>query len=286
MLTAPIIAFSQQNGNTDGIKKLFFPSGKLSSEGNMINGKPDGYWKTYFESGQLKSEGNRKNFKLEGPWKFYSENGILLNEINYSEGRKNGIQKTNYIDGTIKSVENFSNERRDGEAKYYNEQGILTKTIPFVEGVENGIAKEYGLDGIVITLTTYRNGYINKQEFINRKDKEGLKQGLWKELYSNSQTKWDGNYTDDKKNGMFREFTPDGRIIKREEYVNGVFVKNEERQEDIKLDIKREFYPNGNNKKIGSFYKDIAEGTTRDYALDGKITSSRIYRKGDRKSVV
>jgi antitoxin component YwqK of YwqJK toxin-antitoxin module len=274
------LASAQQAENPEAIHKLYFPSGKLSSEGSMKNGKPDGYWKTYFENGQLKSEGNRKDFKLDGSWKFYSETGILLNDINYAEGRKNGYHNTYYPDGTIKSSENFNKDRRDGDGKYYDERGNLSKQIPYVEGVENGIAKEFGPDGTIITLTTYRNGYINKQEFINRKDKAGLKQGLWKELYSNSQTKWDGNYTDDKKNGTFREFSPDGRVIKREEYLNGEFVKNEERQEDIKLDIKREFYPNGNNKRIGSYYKDVAEGTTRDYSIEGKITSSRIYRKG------
>lgn len=271
---------AQEGTHSPEFTQLFFPSGKLSSEGEMKNGKPNGYWKTYYENGQLKSEGNRKDFKLDSSWKFYSEAGILLNEIRYSEGRKNGLYQIYYPQGNLKSSENFKNDRRDGECRYYGEKGNLFKLVPFVDGVENGMAKEFGEDSLMITLTTYRNGYINKQEFINRRDKMGLKQGVWKELYGNLQTRWDGNYTDDKKNGIFREFTPDGRIVKREEYVNGEFVKNEERQEDIKLDIKREFYPNGSNKRIGSYYKDIAEGTSRDYSEEGKITSSQIYRKG------
>ena len=59
----PVTSIAQQT--KDGYNKLYYPNGKISSEGTIRNGKPDGYWKNYYENGKLKSEGNRKDFKLD-----------------------------------------------------------------------------------------------------------------------------------------------------------------------------------------------------------------------------
>ena len=68
----------------DGYRKFYYPSGKISSEGNFVNDKPDGTWKSYYENGVLKSEGDRKNTILEGVWKFYDEKGHQSSEHHYS----------------------------------------------------------------------------------------------------------------------------------------------------------------------------------------------------------
>src|SRR3569832_2894161 len=82
-LTAGFEMHAQQEVKQNGHNVFYYPSGKISSEGEMKNGKPAGYWKSFYENGQLKSEGNRENFKLEGPWKFYSEKGVITSELNY-----------------------------------------------------------------------------------------------------------------------------------------------------------------------------------------------------------
>ena len=68
-----ILLFVHASGLWAQYVKYTYPSGVVSSEGNMVNGKPDGYWKTYYPDGGLKTEGNRMNFKLDSTWFFYRE---------------------------------------------------------------------------------------------------------------------------------------------------------------------------------------------------------------------
>src|SRR5580704_10156681 len=110
----------------DGYNKLYYPNGKLSSEGTIKNGKPDGYWKNYYENGKLKSEGNRKDFKLDSLWKFYIEKGLLYLIYTYKEGKKTGFKYTykpqlkDSSKGMLASKENYSGDTLQGNAYYYD----------------------------------------------------------------------------------------------------------------------------------------------------------------------
>ena len=88
LITGHLHLKGQENRlNQNGFNKFFYPSGQVSSEGNMVDGKPDGYWKTYYVSGVLKSEGNRKNNLLDSVWVFYSLSADTLKKINYLYGK-------------------------------------------------------------------------------------------------------------------------------------------------------------------------------------------------------
>ena len=78
----------------EGYNKLYYPNGKISSEGTIKDGKPDGYWINYYENGKIKSEGNRRDFKLDSLWKFYTEKGLLYLMYTYKAGKKNGYKYT------------------------------------------------------------------------------------------------------------------------------------------------------------------------------------------------
>jgi len=86
VIALPFTSIAQET--KEGYNKLYYPNGKISSEGNISNGKPDGYWKNYYENGQLKSEGNRKDYKLDSTWKFYNEKGLLYLVYTYKNGKK------------------------------------------------------------------------------------------------------------------------------------------------------------------------------------------------------
>ena len=85
-ISLPFISNAQQT--KEGYNKLYYPNGKISSEGIIKDGKPDGYWKNYYENGKLKSEGNRKDFKLDSLWKFYTGKGLLYLIYTYKEGKE------------------------------------------------------------------------------------------------------------------------------------------------------------------------------------------------------
>ena len=126
------------------------------------------------------SEGNRKNFQLDSTWKFYNEQGVLTSEYFYGEGKKNGIKKLfNSESQKLVSEENFVNDVKQGYTFFYKED-YKHKEVPFVNGKEEGIGREFSKDSLILTITVYKNGYVTREEKINRKDKFGKKQGNWK----------------------------------------------------------------------------------------------------------
>jgi uncharacterized protein len=273
-------AYAQKEPNPNGYNVFYFPNGKISSEGNMKGGKPDGYWKSYYENGQLKSEGNRLNFKLDSTWKFYNDKGVLTSQLNYKEGIRHGIQRTFYeTTGQVQSEEIDSMGIKSGLAKFYREDGSLEKTIPYVNGVEHGMAREFAEDGRLILATTYRNGYFQKEEKINRIDKLGMKQGIWKEFYENDQPKSEGNYKDDKRDGIFKQYSMDGRVINKEEWRNGELLIAQKKEEE-KFEVKRQYYQTGATKIVGTYKKGVPEGVFRQYDEKGNLEGTKVYHAG------
>jgi len=267
-----------QDSTFTGYKKFFFSNGKVSSEGNLLNGKPDAYWKTYHENGNLKSEGNRVNFQLDGLWKFYNENGKISVEFNYRDGKKNGIKKVYDLETqNIVSEENFSNDVRDGKS-YYFKDGIKFKEVPFVNGKEEGLGREFDKNGLIQTITTYKKGFVNREEKINRTDKFGKKQGIWKEFYDEVNVHKEMKYRDDLLDGYYKEFSKDGNLILAEKYIEGVLQKNV--AELVKLDVKNTYHSNGRIKTSGTFNKGVPEGINRKYDENGKITGGELFKEG------
>jgi antitoxin component YwqK of YwqJK toxin-antitoxin module len=264
--------------NTNGPNKYFYPNGKVSSEGTMRDGKPDGYWKTYYETGKLKSEGNRRNFQLDSIWRFYTEDDKPSMEFSYKDGKKNGYKKTYNKDGKTDSEELYSDDVKQGPTNYYYKEGQLWKKIPFVKNREEGIAYEYAPDGTVITLIDYRAGFIRSQEKINRKDAAGLKQGLWREFYSEGKIKSEGHYTDDLKNGYFKDYDTAGNLVNTSKYEFGKLVKNA--PELAKLEVQVDYHSNGVRKFVGNFKNGIPEGVAREYDTTGHIINSQIFVDG------
>jgi uncharacterized protein len=267
-----------QDTSFTGYKKFYFPNGNVSSEGNLLTGKPDGYWKNYYENGKLKSEGNRKNFQLDGLWKFYNEKGKISVEFVYKEGRKNGIKIVYDVDSNlIISEENFKNDLRDGISYYYKE-GVKFKQVPFVNGKEEGTGMEYDKNGLILTITTYKKGFVNREEKINRTDKFGKKQGIWKEFYTDGSIHKEMKYRDDLLDGYYKEFAKDGNLILAQKYIEGVLQKNV--AELVKLDVKNTYHENGRIKTSGTSNKGVPEGIMRKYDDTGKIMGGELYKDG------
>ena len=269
---------AQDNTVVSNGKNVFYhENGKIASEGNMRNGNPDGYWKTYWETGELKSEGNRKNFELDSLWVFYDEAGKISLEINYLNGKKEGIRRT--IRESEILEENFSNDIKQGLTIYYYPDGKIMRTIPFENGLENGFAREFSPDGTVITMIEYRRGFVLDRENINRKDRNGLKQGKWKFFYASGKVKTEGVYRDDKRNGYFKEYDEKGLLTDVSKYVND--VRQEAPPELVKLDIRTDYYPDGKVKTRASYKGDVPEGVRREYAPGGEVVSAYTFSKGN-----
>ena len=278
MLFALISGYSYgQEVLPDGFTVFYHDNGQKSSEGIIKDGKPEGYWKTYNEIGVLVSEGNRKEHLLDSTWKFYDDNGILKMEINYREGKKNGTRIT-YLEKE-RIEEHFIDDLKQGISSYYYPDGQLKKTVQYVDGLEEGIAKEYAEDGRIIQLITYKKGFISNRERINRFDSEGKKHGNWKYFYENGVLKLECIYKHGLMNGYYKEYDEEGNLLAAYKYVDG--EKQEFVAELAKLEVKKEYYPDG-KVKIKATYNDEnkPEGVWREYNEEGEVEKSFIYKNG------
>lgn len=268
---------AQIDTSDPGFKKFYHDNGQVSSMGVIEDGKPNGYWKTFYTDGTLKSEGNRKNFKLDSTWKFYNENGNLSMIINYKEGNKHG-KKINYSDEEI-IKENLKNGVKDGWKKIYFKDSTLKRKVYFKKGKKDGYEKVYNKIGRLISLLKFDNGFLVSREFINRKDKQGRKQGTWKTFYPDGDIKFSGNYLDGKKNGIFKKYDKKGNLVSIEKYEKGDKVVEDKETADYK--IKRDFYESGEVKTKATFLDGKMDGVRREYDKNGNVIESYIMDEGN-----
>ena len=221
-----IIAYSQTDSNKLEFKTFYYPNGFKLSEGYFRNNQPDGYWITYFIDGKKKSEGNRKNFLLDSLWIFYAQNGDTTESINYLFGKKNGFYTKYYIKqdsstNSPKSKELFVDDKKQGFSYYFYNNGKIQYKIKCKDNIREGEAYEFDKEGNLTALLEYRNDFLINRTPVNRTDTKGQRTGTWVELHDNGKIKRQANYVNGLPNGVTKEFSPTGKIIKVDSYVNG-----------------------------------------------------------------
>ena len=256
--------------------KFYYPDSTVSSEGWMKGGNPEGYWKSYYPDGAIRTEGNRKNFLLDSIWKFYGSNGKVQSEITYRAGIKHGINRK-YLEDGIEEY-NYVADTIRGTASLTSYSGHILRTIPFENGKENGLAKLYDTFGIIIGTIEYVDGYPVKRDFINRTDKNGMKQGHWKTFWENGNLMIDGYYLNDKKDGFFKYYDKDANFLRIEKWANNILIEDDPQTKQ--LERKVDYHSNGKIKTIAYFFKGIPDGIRREYSPEGDVVKSYMFRNG------
>ncbi len=279
------INLNAQKINPNGYNKFTYQNGKISSEGYMKNGKPIGYWKSYYPNGTLKTEGNRKNEQLDSVWRFYDRQGHLTEIIDYKNNIKSGYNKkyqfindSSQQKNVLISKELYVNGKKNGKSYYYDNIGRLKETIQFEKNYKHGFEKHFDTLGNVTLIIKYSYNNITNSERLNRFNKFGRKQGIWKTFYPNDKLKTYANYNNDTLNGYYREYNIYGELVKSEYYINGkITILKEDENPETKKKIKEEFFADGKLKSKGAFIKDIPVGIHKIYNKEGKIINSILY---------
>ncbi len=275
--------------DSNGYNKIYYPNGKLLSEGHLKKGRPEGYWKTYYTNGNLKSEGNRKNHLLDSTWIFYNLKGDTIEKINYLLGKKNGYHIRFYINpdnpintGNFKSKELYVQNKKEGRSYYYYENGDIHKIINYSNNKKEGIAKEFASNGRLITLMNYRDDKIYNIERINRFNEKGLKHGIWKFFNDDDRVIRIESYKNGLKNGYFKEYDLSGEIKTIVLYEEGRIVKEEEDEESAEAKYIEERSDNGRLLKSGNYKEKVPIGIHKKYNEQGEVTETKFYdQKGN-----
>jgi len=278
------IVFAQKNKvNPNGYNVFYYANGNISSEGWMKNGKPDGLWKNYYKNGVKKSIGKRKNSLLDSTWVFFNEQGDTTDIINYYNDKKSGYHSHYNYDksntDTIKRLEYkelYLNDKKSGKSYYYVDNH-LNKIINYENNVPDGWAYEYINDTLITKLLEYKNGFLVYSEKINRFDKDTLKQGVWKYFYPDGKIMREENYLHGQLNGFYKEYNPQGRLIKMIKYVYGQPMQMSTKEDSIFTE-KKSFFQNGNIQTVGYYkYDSIPVGPHKNYDINGNVTEVKMY---------
>jgi antitoxin component YwqK of YwqJK toxin-antitoxin module len=277
----PLLSFSQNDSGNAENKIYYFENGFKSSEGPLENGKPNGYWRSYYRNGELKAEGNRENFLLDSLWIFYDRDGIATVDIEYKYGLKDGLRRS-YELGKIVKEEPFLADKLEGLTRIFYPNGYLAKEIPFVQGSESGTGFEYAADDKrIITVLTYKNATLIRQQSINRWDLQKQKQGLWVVFHKNRGIQVEGPYQNDLKNGYWKFYQTNGNLIRIEKWINGELQEGAE--EVAKVEIKRTInQKTGRVNSKGAYQNGKPTGVHRKYNDDGEVVSSILYDQGEK----
>jgi antitoxin component YwqK of YwqJK toxin-antitoxin module len=80
-----------KNGKLEGLRKVFYVSGKIAEECNYTAGIKNGAYKKYTETGIIIEESNYKNGEFDGLAVFKSSDNVVMAKGNFVNGKKEGI---------------------------------------------------------------------------------------------------------------------------------------------------------------------------------------------------
>lgn len=83
------------NGKLDGIRKVYYPSGKIAEETSYKMGIKNGFYKKYAENGVLFEESNYVNGQFDGLATFRNAQNVIVSKGVFKKGKKSGIWEFN-----------------------------------------------------------------------------------------------------------------------------------------------------------------------------------------------
>jgi antitoxin component YwqK of YwqJK toxin-antitoxin module len=213
-----------RNGIPEGIKREYTAEGRIEKSylyktGVIIgegiikeDGNRDGRWKDFYPEGPLKAEGDYDNGKQIGEWKFYHLNGKIEQTGKFNkQGKPDGKWRWYFDSGKLLKEENYRGGLKDGLSTEYDETGKVVEEGEFVNGNEDGPWIEQIGDCFI--RGTYR---------------DGLKNGMWYNLYLNTDgVKIDslcffkGNFIEDNPDGKHTYYWENGKVKDEGYYVMG-----------------------------------------------------------------
>jgi len=124
-----------KDGEVEGMRKTFYPDGKVRSETGYHKGVADGPTRTYGKDGQAVREGTMKEGLREGPLTDYFPGTKQPKRvIPYHEGKVHGVAREYYASGQLKHERAFQEDTLHGVEKEYEADGKVIRTRYWLKG--------------------------------------------------------------------------------------------------------------------------------------------------------
>ncbi len=277
-----VITHYNDEGQIDGERKFFYPSGAIKELASFSGGVLNGLQSNWDEKGNVVKEARYLNGNLEGRYLEKDADGRTI-VYHYENNRKNGPHIIYYAEHLtegkqVKSLEaNFVNGRFEGKLLEYDLQGVQRAYTNYEAGVKNGAAVLYYPNGKPnskfnfkqgkrdgVSQTFYPKGALLKEVIFSKDQKEGeektyFEKGHLKSVYRYEENQLNGlaqqwnesgvlifeaNYTKGKQNGRFVKFYDDGKPRLEHNYVEGK-LEGMKKNWDTQGNLTEVFYKDG-----------------------------------------
>lgn len=153
-----LIIYQVADGQLDGPRTTFYPSGIMMNQANFKAGTKDGpefYWSP---EGDLTRFETYQNGKLHGLSAYFFP-GERPREIHhYDQGRKHGVFIEYHENGNRSHMDEFANGVQEGSAFSFHPDGSLMMECYYSNDSLNGRMETYRPDGSLFQETWFRNG--------------------------------------------------------------------------------------------------------------------------------
>ena len=136
-----------QNGQIEGTRRTYFPSGQPEAETEYVHGLANGSTRVFDESGALVREGTMKAGRREGALtEYWAPTKQVKRVAQYRHGKAEGPLREYYQSGKLKREATLQDDALCGEETQYSEAGAVTLTRYWLHG-ESVTAEEFRKGG-------------------------------------------------------------------------------------------------------------------------------------------
>lgn len=314
-------AFECDSDNIEGDFISYFRNGVVETKCHYTKGKLNGLWQHYNAAGQLVSEAFYADNELVGKRIEYGEGGKKERELFYNDDNEetrviyfnekgdvaidktfvngidtvivrnsNGSKLLDYVienhrfagdfhryypNGKIELVRHFNAGWQDGVEQYFTPQGGVISEVPYVMGDINGVSN------------TFLNGFksTSSNVILDQTD------GIFTDYHYNGKVYRTIQYDNDQRHGYTHYFSPDGTLMCKVLFYNGV-MKSYTYQDaagklvpEIPITAQTNqiscFYPNGKPSLKVAMKNGYYDGLFQCYFPDGKVLIEANFKDDD-----
>lgn len=293
------------NDVKQGLTIYYYPGGEVMRTIPFENGLENGFAREFSPDGTVitmieyrrgfvidRENINRtdRNGLKQGKWKFFYLNGKVKIEGVYRDDKRNGYFKEYDEKGMLTEVSKYVNDvkqeaapelvKLDIRTDYYTDGKVKTRA-SYKGDTPEGVRREYSPTGEVTAAYTYKKGIIIAEGIV---DDEGVRDGPWKEFYTDGQLRAEGLYRNGNRIGKWRFYHPNGNLEQEGSYNNqgntdGLWKWYYEDG----LVLREENFLNGNSEGIFTEYDENGSVIIQGEYVEGLEEGFWKYQQGDHR---
>lgn len=271
-----VSTYIYNHGVLNGPSQSFYANGILKQQSSYKNGEEEGLYQNWYDNGQLMKEGWMEAGDAVGQWYEYAIDGTLSLSYYKEEGALKGQYETYDVLGKLKDIYMYKDEFEDFYARY-DTSGNETYRYVYGKGTSE--------------KTVFIPG--SKTESVYQL-KDRLCEGAAYVIHENGVKAFEGQYSDDQKNGTFVwrntrdsisniEHFEDGKLegITKIYGLNGSLRKTYQYTHGDLNGIYTNYYLNGAKMYEMNYKDDMEQGNQKFFGINGELFLVLMYDKGD-----